>query len=45
MESELFDYQAPKRVISHISKREGNNDDSNFPCVIQDRRAKMLGSL
>lgn len=44
-ESELFDYQAPKTVTSQVSKRGRNNDDDNFPCIIQERRAKVICSL
>ena len=44
-ESELFDYQAPKVVTSHVSKRGWNNDDDNLPCIIQERRAKVVCSL
>jgi len=44
-ESELFDYQAPKTVTSYVSKRGWNNDDDNFPCIIQEKRAKVVCSL
>ena len=43
MESECSD-QAPKRVTSHISKREGNNDD-NLLYFTEENRTKMECSL